>query len=422
MKAFYGSRFSKNMTMTPEGFLICHNVPIARTGWYEYLGKELGIENKSDEIIHVYRSTEEVFNKRAIASFEGKPITDEHPPDLLTSENAQRYAKGTMQNIRQSKEEVDLLLADLVIYDKRLIEDIQDGKREVSCGYDCVYRENGNETYSQTEICGNHVAVVEAGRAGNRVAIKDSSEKMKGVIKSMSKVKIPRKNSTTTKILAAIGLKHFAMDADPEDIADVVDEMAAENQCDEKGETVSEKSEGKEPAKDEGSPEIAALTQQIAKLTEIVMQVVNPQKKAPEDAIDELINQIESKDSEESETIEMDEDIPKAEISDPKDRPENPIPNSDSIAMVKALKAMKPIIASIPDEAARKKACDSLIAEFKNANKTTKKSNEYAEILKAQKKASNDSKEKKAFDRAAYNESLGEDIMKKFNANLKEGK
>lgn len=424
IKAFYGSRFSKNMTKTPEGFLICHNVPIARTGWYEYLSKELGIEGNGDEIIKVYRSPEEVFNKRAIASFEGKIVTDDHPPDLLTPDNAQRYAKGTVQNVRKSTEETDLLLADLIIYEKRLIQEIEDGKREVSCGYDCIYVDNGNGSFNQTMICGNHVAVVDAGRAGNRVAIKDSKTEMEGAIKIMSKVKMPKKNSTTTRILAAIGLKHYAADADPEELADVVDNMAEENKAADGFEEIKEEKQ-ELPSKDDGeNSEIAALSQQVAKLTEIVMQAIKPQQKAPEDAIDELIKEIGSNDEEPgSETIEMDEDIPAAEVSDPLDRPENPIPNADSIAMVKALKAMKPIIASIPDEVARKKACDSLIAQFRKEKQTKDSPNGYANILKAQKKAANDKKEKQptADERAKYLEDLGESIAKKYNANLKGG-
>lgn len=32
MIAYYGSKISEHMTKTPEGFLICHDVPIARIG------------------------------------------------------------------------------------------------------------------------------------------------------------------------------------------------------------------------------------------------------------------------------------------------------------------------------------------------------------------------------------------------------
>ena len=43
MRVFYGSRLSDNMTLTPEGYLICLNVPIARTGSQQYLRSELGL-------------------------------------------------------------------------------------------------------------------------------------------------------------------------------------------------------------------------------------------------------------------------------------------------------------------------------------------------------------------------------------------
>ena len=69
-------------------------------------------------------------------------------------------------------EESDLLLADLIITDPVLIDLILDGKREISCGYTYeLCEENG--AYIQRKIRGNHVAVVDAGRAGKRVAIRD---------------------------------------------------------------------------------------------------------------------------------------------------------------------------------------------------------------------------------------------------------
>ena len=45
MQAYYGSRFSPNMTRTTDGFLICHNVPLARTGEQDYLGSEVGMSD-----------------------------------------------------------------------------------------------------------------------------------------------------------------------------------------------------------------------------------------------------------------------------------------------------------------------------------------------------------------------------------------
>ena len=56
------------------------------------------------------------------------------------------------------------------------IDEIVSGvKREVSAGYDCEYVEKDGKIYQQN-IRGNHVALVQAGRAGNRVKIKDSKK------------------------------------------------------------------------------------------------------------------------------------------------------------------------------------------------------------------------------------------------------
>lgn len=416
MKAYYGSRFSPNMTKTPEGFLICHNVPIARTGWYEYLASELGIGG--NEIVKVYRSPEEVFSKSAIASFEGKPVTDEHPPDLLTPETVNIFVKGTTQNVRQDTKETDLLIGDLVIYDSVLINEINQGKREVSCGYECTYKDNGDGTYSQVGICGNHVAVVEAGRAGDRVAIKDSKiQKEKGEKKNMAKKKI------TKSILQAIGLKHYLADAEPEEVADALNEIA--EGCDE--DPAIEQTQ----SNDEGNSELAALNAKMDKLISILINGAAPkaEDEEPESAIDELINALEkgkettTGDEEESVTVPAeqmsDEDIPDGVVQSQAELPVNPLPNTDSAAMLMALKAIRPVIADIPDKKARKKACDSVISQFRVATKTTS-NNAYASIMKAQRSSA--AQRQKAVDAAEAKLKAIEDAYKKQNAHYKEVK
>ncbi|OHW63081.1 hypothetical protein EUAN_08650 [Andreesenia angusta] len=418
--AYFASKISNNIAETPEGYLVARNVPIGRTGHMEYLGAEIGDTERRQERIKVHRNEDELFSKATLASFEGKIVTNEHPPDLLTPETSQRYSKGVVQNVRRSKDEPDLMLADLIIHERRLIEDIKNGKREVSSGYDCIYVKNDDGTYSQTNIRGNHVAVVEAGRAGHRVSIKDSKSK-ESEGDNMSKLKMPRKKpSTTTKFLAAIGLKHLAMDAEPEDIAQVVDDMAEE------GRAEDEEVESREKANDNGegvaSPEIAAINDKIDKLTSIVEAIVTAkdEETSPEDAIDEVIKEIE--DSEESEIVETEDgDLEEGDVSDPEDRPTNPV--TDSKAWVATLKAIKPVIAAIPDAGERKKACDSLLKEYKKATKAPKGRNTYSAIAKSQKQSAvdNASNQRSVQDMTAHLENLGDQIAKKYNANLKGG-
>lgn len=418
MKAYYGSRFSPNMTKTPDGFLICHNVPIARTGWYDYLASELGVGG--DEIVKVYRSPEEVFSKSAIASFEGKPVTDEHPPDLLTPQNVNIFVKGTTQNVRQDTKEPDLLIGDLMIYDSVLINEIDQGKREVSCGYECQYKDNGDGTYSQVSICGNHVAVVEAGRAGDRVAIKDSKiQKEKGEKKKMAK------NKVTRGFLQALGLKHYLADAEPEEVADALEEM--NKGCDEEPTETKEQT----PASDEGDPGIAALNAKMDKLIKLLSGgVPKAEDEEPESAIDELIDTLEkgkettAGDEEESVTVPAeqmsDEDIPDGVVQGQEELPTNPIPNTDSAAMLMALKAVRPIIATIPDKKARKKACDSVIAQFKNTTKVPQNKNSYAAIMKDQRTTA--VQRQKAADAAEEKMKAIENAYKKQNPHYKEVK
>lgn len=420
------------MTKTPEGFLVCFNVPIARTGWYEYLASEVGLEGGN--IVKVYRSPEEVFDKKAIASFEGKIVTDNHPPELLTPETSELYTRGAMQNVRQSPNESDLLLADLIIYNKGLIDEIENkGKREVSCGYEYILVPNEDGTYSQTNIVGNHVAIVDSGRAGDRVAIMDSKiQKVEGEKKRMSKVRIPRQQrGPVTNFMAALGLKHFAQDAEPQDIAEAVDALAEEREKtpEEMAKDAEVESSAEQAKEDQGMDALSAKVDQCMQMCQQVMEMMKGSKEEkPEDAIDGLISELSegensTGDEEESMTIpveEMDEGLPDGVVVAPEDRPENPIQGADSAAMVRALKVMKKVVAKIPDANTRKVACDSLMAEFKKAKTTGNKQNGYAKILQAQK--ANAIKQQQANDSASDRAAKLEAAHKSKNPHYKEVK
>lgn len=173
MHSFYGTRLSENMAKTPEGYLICYDVNIARIGSQDYLGSELGTD---DDVISVNRTADEVFKPSTVASFEGKPFTNEHPYKLLDVNDTAIYEKGHVQNVRVSDDKT-YLVADIMVKDVQTIRDIENGKRELSAGYecDCIKDENGN--WYQCNIIGNHVALVDKGRAGAKVRINDNEWK-----------------------------------------------------------------------------------------------------------------------------------------------------------------------------------------------------------------------------------------------------
>lgn len=176
---FYGSKLSNHMLRTPEGYLICKDVNIGRAGILKYTQDELGL-GAGDRIFNVVRTSEENSLPAVRASFEGKPITDGHPEVDVDTSNYQYYAKGHVQNVRNNG---DYLVADLFITDDILIDEIMSGKkRDVSCGYDTQYIQDDAGKFYQTNIRGNHLAVVETGRAGSTVRINDSIDNfLKGV-------------------------------------------------------------------------------------------------------------------------------------------------------------------------------------------------------------------------------------------------
>lgn len=240
MITYYGSQISPNKVETAEGFLICRNVPIARIGEQKYYAHELQLDGDPNREVLVHRYEDDVFDKATVASFEGKPVTDSHPDGFVDSENYSKLQKGHVQNVRRDG---DYIMADLYVNDSDLIEQIQSGKKkEVSCGYYCIYEPDGTD-YKQTKIRGNHVAVVQNGRAGREVAIQDAAaEAAEKGHTLMSKFK---------EVLAAFGMA--AKDAEPEEIKALAEltSIAMDAQEAEPAESEEEEAPEAEPAEEE---------------------------------------------------------------------------------------------------------------------------------------------------------------------------
>lgn len=228
---YYGVKLSGNVVETPEGYLVFKNAVIARTGFQTYKGKELpaeelvhiGVSVNPDDDVNIYRTPEEVFSKRTMASFEGKPVTDRHQ-GMVDVDTHSEVAEGHMQNVRNGSdtplENGDLpLLADIFVTSRNLIAKWNAGIRELSCGYNYHLAKSGDNIL-QVDITGNHVAFVENGRAGIHVKVNDSkpTEMEKWTMSKFLKLKEIRKR----------GLLAWITDAKPEEIASAFDEMAEE--------------------------------------------------------------------------------------------------------------------------------------------------------------------------------------------------
>lgn len=204
------AQLSENQGMTPEGYLVCRNVPVARIGVQTYLGQELGLSQKYGERVKVYRLPEDVFEEEALRSLESKPITDDHPRDLVTIHNAGYLAMGHGRNVRHDTNHV---ICDLMVMNQSLIDGIRAKRKyNISLGYTANYVPY-KDGYKQTNIRINHIAVVEVGRAGPKVSIKD---------KAPSDSQNRRKHPMNKREALAAMFAAYAKDADPQDIVAVL--------------------------------------------------------------------------------------------------------------------------------------------------------------------------------------------------------
>lgn len=427
-KAFYGSRISENRIRTPEGFLICKNVPIARVGTQEYLGEELGLEGYENVLVNVVRTEQEVFSHKTIASFEGKPFTDDHPEqeEFVTAENYKQYVKGHVTNVRRGQGDFsDKLLADIIVYDKTVIEEIENNqKREISCGYACDYNVDENGDVFQVNITGNHVALVDEGRAGHSVKILDHNKQYKGVRKNMPKMK------NTKQIIARL-FPSFAKDASPEEIEEVVtainevqdeeittqDEQPAaeENKTTTDDDVLSQILQEMKALKDEMITLKTANQEQndpIAKLEQQLVNEISDEEITEDEDITEDNDIIEDEDMTENDDITEDEDI---ETSDEK----TTATAVDKKVMLQFVRNIRPVIAEMKDNKQKKVVTDSLMKMARvTSGKTAKpKENGYAAIMRVKQ---NHSKQFKTQDSKTYDDSqLGREIAKKRNPHYK---
>ena len=178
MKYYSTSKLSENMHETPEGYLICIGVPIARTGEMIYADGETPLEPGQDGKVKVFRREKDVFNPKTIASFEGKSVTILHPETFVGPENWKDLTKGILQNVRRGEGDNKTdLIADLLITDSMAIGLVKNGLREVSCGYEADMIQIDDGEGIQKNIIGNHLALVKKGRAGSGYAIHDHEGK-----------------------------------------------------------------------------------------------------------------------------------------------------------------------------------------------------------------------------------------------------
>jgi hypothetical protein len=157
---------------TGEGFLRA-KVVMAVPGVYPYMDAAGSVKLEA-------KLPDELSNKVTIATADGKPATDGHPPKsdnhgLVVSDNYQRYTKGSITSPAYENGE---LVSYVTVYDAALIKDILEKRKvQVSLGQliklDSTPGNFNGYRYdsAQRNIRINHLAFVEAGRLGDKAKI-----------------------------------------------------------------------------------------------------------------------------------------------------------------------------------------------------------------------------------------------------------
>lgn len=363
--AYYGSRISPNQIETAEGYLICRSVPIARTGDQQYTAREVMQDGDPGQMVIVHRRPEDVFAEETIASFEGKPVTDDHPPENVQAENFASYARGHVQNVRQAG---DNLVGDVYITDAKLASDVKHRvKREISCGYQCDLVPDGAGGYYQTNIRGNHVAVVLRGRAGHDVAIHDAAN-------TAAEGRTNTMNKFTKGVLAAFG--SAAKEASPEELeamatitATALDAAPAEEapEADPAEKKVEPSPAKDEPMKDEvvykeqKGVDLGTKIDRILELLEGMMKGREEKHMSDETDLDEIIEKLTGKP----------EDPDEAKMIGTEDAKCGAMPAATKDAAVELLRRVRPAVAAIEDKAARARVTDALLGVVKGDNAMT---------------------------------------------------
>jgi hypothetical protein len=118
-----------------------------------------------------YRPMDEVFAPLSIESLIGAAITDDHPADFVDIFNARDLERG---HVMKAWQDGKLMRVRVLVRDAELLRKIFElGKIELSCGYTArnegepgQHPTEGPYETTQREIIHNHLAVVDAARAG----------------------------------------------------------------------------------------------------------------------------------------------------------------------------------------------------------------------------------------------------------------
>lgn len=177
-------RFTDRVTVgevkeTKEGYLVA-TARVARTGNQLYLASELGdvaikAGFKPDDIVRVHRHPDQVFADATLNSITRVPVTLDHPPEEVRSDNWARYSKGEVGDAYSR--EAEWIVVNPMVKDAEAVQAARTTHKEISMGYAAevvAARDGVDADFEMRNIIMNHLALVPKGRAGEKARIGDS--------------------------------------------------------------------------------------------------------------------------------------------------------------------------------------------------------------------------------------------------------
>lgn len=283
MPVRYDTAQINSLSVDPQtGFLHAKDVPIARVGVFDY-------RRPDDSWTKEAKLPDDLLNDSTVGSANAKPVTDDHPTEPVTIQNTNKYMKGfTAENAHVDG---DRIKVDMTVTDSALIKKIQNGKQELSIGFQTEIvpttgEFNGMHYDSvQRNIQINHVAIVDRARGGHTLNLHGDSAEMvtddqKGQKQEMDYKVVHLSDGSDITVASADVSKVTKLDADAGDkakkIADLKKQIAdAQAQLD--------KLQGKADANQKSADQAQAKADSAEK------ELSDYKKKFNADALDEAV-------------------------------------------------------------------------------------------------------------------------------------
>lgn len=217
----------------PDGRMRVEKSHITKACVNPYLGSEIpnydGLGLQADKVYHLLRDPEEL--EKAAPTFVNLPLLSEHVPVTADEPRQDLIVGSTGSDVEFDGEYLDVSLS---VWDAKAIAGIETKeKTELSSAYrytaDMTPGEYSGVKYDgvMRGIIGNHVALVDVGRAGRDVVVSDRNPFLTNKGNDMKRKGSATAQAKVDTVIAQLKPK-LAQDADIEDLTNLLDALADE--------------------------------------------------------------------------------------------------------------------------------------------------------------------------------------------------